>query len=411
MATLTAGVLGIGLLEQAAGAATALGETNDNAQTLRNDWVDADTGHAVTRLSRLPGQSESFYFHQNAFTESGDKFAFANTGTGRSRDLYVLDWKTHETQRLTDGGANHGEVVGRKTRQVFYLRDDVVYSASLDTGKRKEIARLAKGWGGLTVNADETVLAGSFGEGAAEITRGKPRSYWFEALHAARLPHFLFTIDIASGRTNIFLKGNDWFNHVQFSPTDPQLLLFCHEGPWHLVDRIWNVRTDGTGLQLLHKRTVTNEIAGHEFWSADGKTVWFDLQKPRGKNFFLAGTEPGSGRETQYAIARDQWSVHFNISRDGKHFAGDGGAANMVAHAENGKWIWLFTPQANGQLEAERLVNMAKHDYGLEPNVNFSPDGQWIIFRGNFDGSRQVYAVEVRRRTPAGQRSDEAKKE
>ena len=67
----------------------------------------------------------------------------------------------------------------------------------------------------------------------------------------------------------------------------------------------------------------------------------------------------------------------------------------MVAHATNGKWIWLFTPQPDGTLRAEKLVNMAKHDYLLEPNVNFTPDGRWIVFRGNFDGSAQVYAVEV----------------
>ena len=31
-----------------------------------------------------------------------------------------------------------------------------------------------------------------------------------------------------------------------------------------------------------------------------------------------------------------------------------------------------------------------------EPNVQFTPDGKWIVFRGNFDdGDAQVYAVEV----------------
>src|SRR5205085_11452547 len=83
----------------------------------------------------------------------------------------------------------------------------------------KEIARLPRGWHGLTINADETLLAGAFGEGAAEISRGKPRSYWFEAIHAAKLPHRLFTVEVATGKTNIIHRGNDWFNHVQFSPT------------------------------------------------------------------------------------------------------------------------------------------------------------------------------------------------
>jgi len=97
----------------------------------------------------------------------------------------------------------------------------------------------------------------------------------------------------------------------------------------------------------------------------------------------------------RYPLPRDQWSVHYNISRDGKLFAGDGGAPNMVAHADDGKWIYLFIPRSDGTLKAERLVNMSRHDYALEPNVNFTPDGKWIVFRGNFDGSSQVYAVEV----------------
>jgi oligogalacturonide lyase len=299
------------------------------------------------------------------------------------------------------------------------MRDNVVYATHLDTHATKQIAQLPHGWRGLTINADETLLAGAFGEGAAEISRGQPRSYWFKAIREAKLPHLLFTLEIATGKTNVFHRGNDWFNHLQFSPTDPSLLMFCHEGTWQLVDRIWNIRTDGSGLRLMHERTITNEIAGHEFWSPDGKMVWFDLQIPRGEKFYLAGASArsfplprGEGKggvkksvavnsanvtETRYPIERDQWSVHFNISHDGKLFAGDGGAPNMVAHATNGKWLWLFTPQANGTLKAEHLVNMSKHDYALEPNVNFTPDGKWIVFRGNFDGSAQVYAVEVAR--------------
>ena len=343
---------------------------------------------------------------------------FANTPTNHSRDFFVYDWRTHKIDRLTDGGTNRGEIVAPKSRQIFYMRDSTVYATHLDTRVTKKIAELPRGWRGLTINADETLLAGAFGEGAAEISRGQPRSYWFKAIHDAKLPHVLFTLEIATGKTNLIHRGNDWFNHVQFSPTDPSLLMFCHEGPWHLVDRIWNIHTDGSALRLIHARTVTNEIAGHEFWSVDGKTIWFDLQVPRGEKFFLAGVAAeaiGAGdvparsndnpasrdlarsgdKELRYPIERDQWSVHFNISHNGKLFAGDGGAPNMVAHATNGKWLWLFTPQSDSTLKAEHLVNMSKHNYALEPNVNFTPDGKWIVFRGNFDGSAQVYAVEV----------------
>jgi len=30
-----------------------------------------------------------------------------------------------------------------------------------------------------------------------------------------------------------------WLNHLQFSPIDPNLLLYCHEGTWHEVERVW----------------------------------------------------------------------------------------------------------------------------------------------------------------------------
>jgi oligogalacturonide lyase len=362
--------------------------------SLRDEWVDPDTGHRVVRLSRLPGSSESFYFHQNAFTVEGDKMVFENIPPGSTNRLCALDWASRTIEPLAEPGAR-GIVVGRRSRQVYYQREGTLYSADLDTRKTRKIAPLPGRGGVGTVNADETLAAGTFVTGGPEIDRSGPKSEWFEKIFDARRPQCLFTLEIATGKTNIIHNYQGWLNHVQFSPTDPTLLMFCHEGPWHKVDRIWQIRTDGAGLRLMHLRTMDMEIAGHEFWSPDGKTIWFDLQMPRGERFFLAGVDLASGKETRYPIERDQWSVHYNISRDGKLFAGDGGAPNMVAHAENGKWLWLFTPRPDGTLRAEHLANMSKHDYLLEPNVNFTPDGKWIVFRGNFDGSAQVYAVEL----------------
>jgi oligogalacturonide lyase len=154
------------------------------------------------------------------------------------------------------------------------------------------------------------------------------------------------------------------------------------------------------------------EIAGHEFFSGDGKTVWYDLQTPRGEDFWLGGYEIATGKRTWYHLQRNEWSVHFNVSPDGKLFAGDGGDSEMVARAPDGKWIYLFRPEripdvagiknpdsANlidpGRFVSERLVNMSKHDYRLEPNVSFTPDMKWIVFRSNMFGPTHVFAVEV----------------
>ena len=161
------------------------------------------------------------------------------------------------------------------------------------------------------------------------------------------------------------------------------------------------------------------EIAGHEFFGADGATVWYDLQTPRSLVFWLAGYDIGSGHRTWYHLNREQWSVHYNISPDGNLFAGDGGGRNSVANRSpnnesldgaNGQWIYLFRPKLLrrtglpteatkqikvGTLEAERLVDLSNHDYGLEPNAMFAPDGEWIVFRSNMHGTVHTYAVSL----------------
>ena len=135
---------------------------------------------------------------------------------------------------------------------------------------------------------------------------------------------FVFT-NLKTGESKTVGYQYAWLNHIQFSPADPTMLLYCHEGTWHEVDRVWTIRTDGTDQRLMHKRTMDMEIAGHEFWSRDGKTVWFDQQTPRSKEFWLSGVNIQTGAKIRYKIERDQWSVHYNVSRDGKLFAGDGG--------------------------------------------------------------------------------------
>ncbi len=373
------------------------------AQERAAEWVDPSTGHRIIRLSDEPG-SASLYFHQNAYTANGDLMIFTTR-----EGLSAIDLKTRKIRRLVEGHADH-VVVGRKTRQVFYMKDDTVYATNMDTGATRAIVtkpELRSG-SGLTVNADETLLGGSFVEdakpqSAIPESSAKPEEHsdnppgkgqMMERRLAARIPMALYTIDITTGKLNAFNHSTDWLNHVQFSPSDPTLLMFCHEGPWHKVDRIWTIRTDGSGLRKIHTRTMDMEIAGHEFFNPDGKIIWYDLQTPKGKEFWLAGVVLATGEALRYKVQRSEWSVHYNVSPDRKLFAGDGGGPNSVAAPGNGQWIYLFTPH-DGAFEAEKLVDLSKHNYRLEPNVTFTPDGKWLVFRSNMLGPTYVFAVEL----------------
>jgi oligogalacturonide lyase len=385
------------------------------SQDIPTSWIDPDTGHRVVRLTREPG-SASLYFNQNGYTADGKKMIFT-TPDGIS----VLDLETHSARPVVDGKVRV-IVAGRKTQQVYYLQDGAVWAADVDTGVKRQIAKLPPRGSIATVNADETLLAGTYIEGngqdyggnrrqqaqAQQLDQPVNKGQMMEQRLAARLPMGLFTVDTKTGEVKTIHRSTDWLNHLEFSPTDPGLLMFCHEGPWHKVDRIWTMRTDGSDIKKVHTRTIVMEIAGHEFWSADGKIIWYDLQTPRSEDFWLAGYNVETGQRTWYHLQRNEWSIHFNVSRDGKLFCGDGGDPGQVAHAPDGEWIYLFRPElipnrgiedqtliTPGVFRAERLVNMSKHRYKLEPNVSFTPDAKWIVFRSNMFGPTYAFAVEV----------------
>src|SRR6185295_7004616 len=60
-------------------ATSGFGQAVPDAATLRKEWVDADTGHRVFRLSTENG-SESLYFHYNAYSADGKKVVFNAPG-------------------------------------------------------------------------------------------------------------------------------------------------------------------------------------------------------------------------------------------------------------------------------------------------------------------------------------------
>jgi oligogalacturonide lyase len=382
-------------------------------------WIDPDTGHRVHRLTPEPGSS-GFYFNINAYTPDAKQMVY-NAPDG----IHVLELASGKT-RLVVPGKMRAIVVGRKTPTLFFINTDehAIYSADIDTGETRKLAMLPPRATVSSVNADETLAAGTYIEGTAgddygankimppgqsgPLVQPLNKGEMMEKRLAARLPLVLFTINLQTGEQNILLHSTDWINHLLFSPIDPTLLMYCHEGPWHKVDRIWNIRTDGSQNTLIHKRIMAMEIAGHEFWGLDGKTIWYDLQIPKGEDFFLASYNVDTHQRRWYHMQRNEWSIHFNVDADESLFCGDGGDSGQVAKATDGQWIELFHPEMlnekdppdkdliqPGVFHSEHLVNMAKQNYKQEPNVRFSPDHKMVIFTSNILGDSYVFGVDI----------------
>ena len=419
-------------------AQTLAAEPGTNAPPL-SDWIDPETGHRIIRLSTEPG-SATLYFHDNSYTPQGDKLIFYTPSGVAAMDITRLGAQPPKLEIVAQGGAAH---MARRTREVYvnrgvrgrgFIGGGPVYAINVDTKQERLMTNTVS----TVISCDESfsfvMLRGDAAvdpTGKTQRPAARPYVPQLQRMFPGKkledlTPEQQYSVQkeerLARGTLNpppaafsfINLKtgerktgGYQFSNpdHQQFNPTDPNLLLYAHEGTWHEVDRTWTIRTDGTDMKLIHKRTMDMEISGHEWWSFDGKKVWFDLQTPRSEDFWIAGVNIETGLETRYHIKRDTWGVHFTSSRDDTLFASDGGDPSQVAYSTNGMWINLFRVQPNGTVAHERLASMARHNYvtgggrgGIEPNCSITPDKKWVIFTGQFaPGQRHVYAVEIAR--------------
>lgn len=420
-------------------------------------WVDKDTGHRIWRLSNEPN-SGGLYFNINAFTPDGKQMVYTapdgikvlNLATRKTK-LLVPDPKRKPGERGPVPGKAHVLVVGYKTDSVFYTRTDPktgvtsIYKANTNTGAIRKLANLPPHHRVVTVNADETLAAGAAIVGGprgaaygAAMPKMKPigasrdnrdasakqgphyqplnKGRMMQIRLASHLPMVLFTIRLEPGpngekpgQVKILLHSHAWLNHLLFSPTDPTLLLYSHEGPWQDVVRSWVIRTDGTHNRPIHTRTMAMEIEGHEFWGLGGKTIWYDWQYPKSQVFFLAGYNVETHRHVAYHMTRKAWGIHFNVNHGATLFCDDGADPGQVSHTKGAEWIELLHPHMiplggalnspsywqPGVFKAEHLVNMSHHYYRQEPNVRFSPNGKMVLFTSNMFGPSYVFGVEV----------------
>jgi oligogalacturonide lyase len=135
--------------------------------------------------------------------------------------------------------------------------------------------------------------------------------------------------------------------------------------------------------------------------------VFYQLHFPRGGRVsFIASYNVKTQERVWLQYGLDQSSIHDNSSPDGKLYCGDGD--------NRSPWIFLFRPVLlnnqrtlgehlikGGYLVSEKLVNMSRQNYRLEPNPSFTPDMKYIVFRSNMFGPDYAFAVEVAKANPS----------
>lgn len=365
--------------------------------TIKNEFHrfnDAYTGQSITRLTAPEQVNHHPYFYYKMITNDNRYLIYANERQG-GRQLYRMDLYDGSALQLTEGPDVRDFSCSLTSDDVYliYCRDQRIMRLEMSTLKEEVLYESPAGWKsnanpGLSSD-DKFIVLVEMNEKDVVPNKGDWSS--FEPQWAAK-PHCrIIYLDIEQRTSHVVHEErNCWLGHPQIRPNDPSTVLFCHEGPGHLIDaRLWLVQQDGTGLRCAKEQTH-DELITHEYWLADGSKFAYVY---RHKDDLHHESIRFMNSET---LEEEVWMncskyCHFISNANHTKIAGDGQLPEQ-------HFIYLVDVEA--RLE-ERLCSHGTSwkSYGntqdAHPHPAFSPDGTFIIFTSDMEGIPCIYKVDL----------------
>ncbi len=356
---------------------------------------DRVSGAAVTQLTSYLGHSLHAYFTNNGWWDGGRRLLFRGDRDNAS-NLFSIELESGEIARLTDFPAraastpNFPNDVNPARPEVYYTLENRLYALDLETLETRLLYTCPSGFtlhGGLT-GADGRFAYATVGEDlSGRVYANLSASYiGMRETFEARPDTRIVRIDTERGGGEEIWQEYAWVGHVNPSPTRPQLLSFCHEGPWNLVDhRIWVLDMDEGAPRRVRERQVPGEMVGHEYWHLDGEHIGYQVhRREEGKSWFGVVRYDGSGqREAECVPLPSPDHIHSNDF-------------DLIV-SDSGNSIKLY--RFNGtDFDPARVLCM--HDgsffYGSHhPHPRFCADGKRILFNSDVSGYCQMYLAQI----------------
>ena len=272
----------------------------------KTTWTDPVTKKTLTVLTRSTFNDLKPYQTHDTWTADGEWIVFRSNRSKNGPQIFVVNETSGDIVQLTDSVAVDASTMNlsRKAMKVFYLRGNSttpprrLIEVNLGTlladamsGNLKEpttyeriVATLPSDGDsvGFALDADENrlywgrVLSKATPEQQEELKKaGKdPRSGegWFSRISS---------IDVKTGELRTVLDMKFRVGHIQANPWVPGEILYCHETSGDAPQRIWSVRSDGSGNRPIYVETP-DEWVTHEVFSAPNE-VMFIISAHAGK--------------------------------------------------------------------------------------------------------------------------------
>ena len=203
-------------------------------------------------------------------------------------------------------------------------------------------------------------------------------------------------IDTSNGQPMAAWGERDWISHVLIHPSQPDLILFCHEGGSHVSQRMWIVDVStvrGRQARPLYPQRP-NEFCVHEYFTRQGEVGFqYELDRDGQLEHYNCFIRPDGTWIRQYLLPGRR-PGHIQSNSDNTLVVGDCGYLGPEDR-DGGKFMSLMT-HANGRAHVRRLCRRVpgsdQHSHG---HPVFSLDDRWVLYNSMIGQTHNVYMADV----------------
>jgi oligogalacturonide lyase len=356
-------------------------------------FKDPVSGATVRQYTGYLGHSSHFYFTYPCWFDQNRKILFSSDRENRT-NFFSADLQSGEILQLTDldparGLPNVFMINKNPAREeTYFLQGRILQALDLQTLALREVFCVPDGYigEGCCATADgKSLVIGMYQDLSDRFMTDLDNGYvGFEAYWEAHPHSIIYQLDLDSGDLKVIYEDDVWMGHFNPSPVVPEVMTFCHEGPWELVDnRIW-------GLNLLNgevwkiRPTRPGEAVGHEYWMPDGIHIGYHGKIGGAPVYGSIAYDNSDLVEAPFAY--NSWhnhSYHLDL------IVGDGAADNPYL------LLWRYR---DGQFEGPKILAWHRgsfHTQRVHVHPCFSPDGKQIIYTADPQGYGQIFMVDI----------------
>lgn len=356
-------------------------------------YKDSQTGVEVMQLTNYEGDSHHFYFTNPGWYDEGRKLLFSSHRNDRT-NLFGIDLTNGEIEQVTDlepvplpREVEFFRACKNPVREEAYFWHDLsLLAVDLASKRTRRLHELDAGWciSMSNCSADgKRVYFGVWEDLSDKIRTDLLRGYvGFKETFEARPHSKILEVAVDTGESRVVFEEKYWIGHVNTSPAGRNLLTFCHEGPWNLVDqRVWGLDVD-TGKVWKIRPTSGKEVVGHEYWYSDGQRIGYHGRDANGK--------PTIGRirfdnKDRHETSLSGRTGHI-FSHDERLIVGDGGGVIR---------LWRYDGQEYSQPRVLCRHDSTMRTQQAHPHPRISPDGKYVVFTTDCSGHCNVCKVAI----------------